>query len=299
MDRPPPDPPEPGPSETARPETARPETARSETVRLETPRPETARPRRNRDADWDAWPVDAYLAENYRTLHPYDIGVIHHHAGVYRTFAPGSLARTLELGAGPNLYPLMLAGAAARRVDALEPGAAGVRYLRGQLTHGVDDSWLPFYRLCRSLDPALPESCAEALHRVRVVRGTAEDLRPGTYDLASMNFVAESVTEDFEEFTEVCEAFVRAVSPGGRLLAAFMEGMPSYRIGTGPVWPACPVDEAALRAVFAPRTTGLRIVRLEKDRTLPEYGDTGVLLLTAERPGPAGAPAPQGDSSSW
>lgn len=245
--------------------------------------PETGRAvRRNRDADWDVWPVDDYLAENYRSLHPYDVGVIRHHAARYRRFAPGSLSRTLELGAGPNLYPLMLAGAAARGVDALEPSAAGVRYLREQLAHGIDDSWRPFYALCRSLDPALPSDPAEALRGVRVVRGTADDLVPGTYDLASMHFVAESVTEDFGEFTALCDAFVRAVRPGGTLLAAFMERMPSYRIGTGPVWPACPVDEAALRAVFAPRTTGLRIVRLEKDRTLPEYGDTGVLLLTGE-----------------
>ncbi|MER5208036.1 class I SAM-dependent methyltransferase [Streptomyces sp. NPDC002825] len=245
---------------------------------------ETGRVRRNRDADWNAWPVDAYLAENYRRLHPCDIGVIRHHAAVYRRFAPGSLSRTLELGAGPNLYPLMLAGAASRGVDALEPSAASVHYLRAQLTHGVDDSWRPFYALCRSLDPALPAECEEALRRVRVVRGTADELVPGTYDLASMNFVAESVTEDFGEFTAVCDSFVRAVRPGGTLIAAFMEQMPSYRIGTGPVWPACPVDEAALRSVFGPRTTGPRITRLAKDRTLPEYGDTGVLLLTATRP---------------
>ncbi|WP_405851698.1 class I SAM-dependent methyltransferase [Streptomyces sp. NBC_00090] len=246
--------------------------------------PDRPGPRRNRDADWNAWPVADYLAENYRRLHPCDIGVIRHHAAVYRSYAPGSLSRTLELGAGPNLYPLMLAGAASRRVDALEPSAASVRYLRRQLAAGPDDSWQPFYALCRSLDPALPESVTEALGRVRVVRGTAEDLAEGTYALASMNFVAESITEDFDEFTALCAAFVRAVRPGGRLVASFMERMPSYRIGTGPLWPACPVDGAALRAVFAPRTTDLRIERLAKDRTLPEYGDTGVLLLSAVRP---------------
>ncbi len=240
--------------------------------------------RRNRDADWNDWPVADYLAENYHRLHPCDIGVIRHHAAVYRRCAPGALARTLELGAGPNLYPLMLAGAASRRIDALEPSAANVRYLRRQLDEGPDASWQPFFRLCRSLDPALPASCAEALRPVRVVRGTADDVVPGTYDLASMNFVAESVTEDFDEFTALCAAFVRAVRPGGRLLAAFMERMPSYRIGGGPVWPACPVDDTLLRAVFTPRTTGLRIARLAKDRTLPEYGDTGILLLRAERP---------------
>ncbi|MFI8520713.1 class I SAM-dependent methyltransferase [Streptomyces sp. NPDC085481] len=240
--------------------------------------------RRNGDADWDAWPVAEYLAENYRHMHPCDVGVIHHHSGFYRQFAPGSISRSLELGAGPNLYPLMLAAGASRHIDALEPGSAGRAYLREQLERGPEDTWEPFYALCRSLDPALPATLEEALAKVHVVPGDAGDLVDGRYDTASMNFVAESVTEDFGEFTALCDAFVRSVRPGGRLVASFMERMPSYRIGSGPVWPACPVDEPALRAVFAPRTVALRTSRLAKDRTLPEYGDTGVLLLTAERP---------------
>ncbi|MGW0121220.1 class I SAM-dependent methyltransferase [Streptomyces sp. NPDC003327] len=261
--------------------------------------PPSPGPRRNRDADWNAWPVAAYLAENYRHLHPCDVGVIRHHAAVYRAFAPGSLSRTLELGAGPNLYPLMLACAASRRIDAVEPSAASVRYLRAQLDGGPDAGWLPFYRLCRSLDPGLPLDPAAALARVRVVPGTADDLPAGSYALASMNFVAESVTEDPREFAALCAAFVHAVRPGGTLVAAFMERMPSYRIGAGPVWPACPVDAPALRAVFGPLTTRLEITRLAKDRTLPEYGDTGILLLTAVRapaddPGHAGATPDQG-----
>ncbi|WP_327378045.1 class I SAM-dependent methyltransferase [Streptomyces sp. NBC_01216] len=242
--------------------------------------------RRNRDADWNAWPVAEYLAENYRRLHPCDRDVIRHHSAFYRQFPPDSLARTLELGAGPNLYPLMPATAAGRRVEAVEPSAAGRAYLRRQLTHGPEDSWEPFYALARALDPALPRTLAEALTRVHVVRGDAGTLTEGRYDTASMNFVAESVTEDFGEFTALCEAFVRAVRPGGGLVAAFMAGMPSYRIGQGPLWPACPVDEPALRAVFGPHTTALRVTRLAKDRTLPEYGDDGVLLLTARRTTP-------------
>ncbi|MFJ3903926.1 class I SAM-dependent methyltransferase [Streptomyces sp. NPDC090025] len=240
--------------------------------------------RHNQDADWDAWPVAAYLAENYRELHHIDRGVITHHSGFYRRFPPGGLARTLELGAGPNLYPLMLAAAASRHIDALEPGAANREYLYRQLTGGPDASWQPFYQLCRALDPALPATLDEALGRVRVVRGDAEDLTDGGYDAASMNFVAESVTEDPTEFTTLCAAFTRAVRPGGHLVAAFMERMPSYRIGEGPYWPALPVDEAVLHEVFGPLTTDLRISRLAKDRTLPEYGDTGILLLTARRP---------------
>lgn len=71
--------------------------------------------------------------------------------------------------------------------------------------------------------------------------------------------------------------------PGGRLVAAFMENMPSYRIGDAPVWPGHPVDEAAVREVFAPHTAGLRVGRLRRDPSLPDYGDTGMVLLTAVR----------------
>ncbi|MCL2554323.1 MAG: NNMT/PNMT/TEMT family class I SAM-dependent methyltransferase [Actinomycetia bacterium] len=244
-------------------------------------------PVRNDDAAWDRWPVQQYLAENYRVLHPVDAAVIRHHSAFYRRFAPGGAGRCLEFGAGPNLYPLMLAGAAARRIDAVEVSRAGVAYLTRQLEQGPDASWLPYYALCRELDPALPATLPEALARVRVVHGDVRAVPAGTYDLASMNFVAESVTEDADEFAALCRVFVGAVRPGGRLVAAFMENMPSYRIGDSPLWPGCPVDAAAVEAVFAPHTDSLRITRLARDPSLPDYGDTGMVLLTATRP-PAG-----------
>ncbi|MCQ6553346.1 class I SAM-dependent methyltransferase [Streptomyces sp. C10-9-1] len=250
------------------------------------PAPRERAPRFNADADWDAWPVDAYLRENYRELHPCDAAVIRHHAAVYRGIAPGSVASAVECGTGPNLYPLMAAAAACRRIDALEPGAGNRAYLRRQLAHGPDPAWQPFYDLCRSLDPALPPALATALSRVRVVPGALGGLPGHRYGLASMTFVAESVTTSAAEFADLCRAFARAVRPGGRLLAAFMAGMPSYRIADGPLWPALPVGEDTLRAVFAPLTASLRITRVAKDPTLPEYGDTGMLLLSATRPGP-------------
>jgi hypothetical protein len=73
------------------------------------------------------------------------------------------------------------------------------------------------------------------------------------------------------------------VRPGGHLVAAFMENMPSYRIGDSPLWPGYPVDADTVREVFAPHTTDLRISRLGSDPTLPDYGDTGMVLLTAVR----------------
>ncbi|WP_428956758.1 class I SAM-dependent methyltransferase [Streptomyces sp. cg35] len=237
----------------------------------------------NDDVDWDGWPVDAYLAENYRELHPSDAAVIAHHSACYRRLDTDSVERSLEFGAGPNLYPLMLGAAVCRRTDAVEAGAANVAYLRRQLTEGPDASWSPFHALARDLDPRIPASPGAALARVRVVHGDVRAVPQGRYGLASMNFVAEGVTEDFAEFTALCRQFVRCVVPGGTVVAAFMENMPTYRIGETTVWPGCPVDVHTVRSVFAPLTGELTVTRIDADPTLPDYGDSGMVLLSAVR----------------
>ena len=39
----------------------------------------------------------------------------------------------------------------------------------------------------------------------------------------------------------------------------------------------------SIRAVFKPWTTALSISRIDTDATLPDYGYTGMVLLTARR----------------
>jgi hypothetical protein len=238
---------------------------------------------RNADVDWNQWPVDDYLTEIYRDLHPSDEAVIRHHSAFYQTLAPDSVAASVELGAGPNLYPLMLAAAVSRHIDVVEPSAASLGYLQRQLSDGADESWHPFYRLCRALQPALPATLDEALARTAVRRGTATDLPADQYDLASMHFVAESCTEDIGEFRDICEAYALSVRPGGHLIAGFMENMGRYRIGDGPQWPGIPVDQESVREAFAPHVQSLSTTRVDFDTTGPDYGYTGMVLMTATR----------------
>ncbi|KUM73216.1 hypothetical protein [Streptomyces curacoi] len=233
----------------------------------------------NDDVDWDRWPVADYLAENYRDLHPADAAVIAHHSAFYRRLAPRSLGCSVEFGAGPNLYPLILASAASRRIDAVEAGAGNVAYLERQILDEPDASWLPFHALCRRLNPGLPATLAGALAQVNVVHADVRALPPGGYDLASMHFVAEGATEDRAEFADFCRAFVRCVVPGGYLVAAFMENMPTYRVGPASRWPGCPVNPDIVREVFTPLTRELSVTRIDADPTLPDYGDTGMVLL--------------------
>lgn len=235
----------------------------------------------NDDVDWDRWPVADYLAENYRDLHPSDAAVITHHSAFYRRLAPGSVDRSVEFGAGPNLYPLILAAAASRRIEAVEAGTSNVVYLERQILCGPDASWRPFHALCRRLNPDLPATLAGALAHVNVVHADVRELEPAGYDLASMHFVAEGATEDYAEFTDFCRAFVRCVVPGGHLVAAFMENMPTYRIGPVSRWPGCPVDPEIITRVFTPMTRDLSVNHIDADPTLPDYGDSGMVLLTA------------------
>ena len=111
---------------------------------------------RDADLDRDRWPVPTYLAENYRELHRSDAAVIARHSAFYRGLAPGGVGRAVEVGAGPNLYPLFLAAGAARRIDAVDRSAAGLAYLRRQLADGPDPTWLPFWERCRALNPGPP-----------------------------------------------------------------------------------------------------------------------------------------------
>jgi hypothetical protein len=242
--------------------------------------------RRNRDVDWNTWPVQTYLAENYRRPHPSDLAVIEHHARFYGRMGHASIARSLEFGAGPNLYPLMLAASVSRSIHAVEPSQASVAYLDAQVHDGVDESWSAFYAICRGLLPDLPPTPDEALSIVEVSHASAAEVRPDAYDLASMHFVAESVTEDLAEFSDLCHMFVHSVRPGGALVAAFMENMGRYHLGDGSTWPGVPVDVGTVTDVFGPLTTELEVTRIDADPTLPDYGYTGMVLMTARRHAP-------------
>jgi hypothetical protein len=240
-------------------------------------------PLRNGDVDWNQWPVNVYINENYRELHPADEAVIDHHSAYLSQLAPDSVDLSLELGAGPNLYPLMLATGCSVAIDALDTSAANVAYLRRQMARGPDEHWLPFYERCCRLNRALPADLPQALARVQVVHASAHSIVPGSYGLASMHFVAEGASEEKGEFETFCQLFIRSVRPGGHLVAAFMENLGRYTLGEGLRWPGYRVDIARVVDAFHSETVDLQVDRIDPDPTLPAYGYTGMVLLSARR----------------
>jgi hypothetical protein len=65
----------------------------------------------------------------------------------------------------------------------------------------------------------------------------------------------------------------------GYLVAAFMENMPTHRIGPASRRPGCPVNPEIITEVFTPLTHALAVTRIDADPTLPDYGHSGMVLL--------------------
>ncbi len=235
--------------------------------------------RHNRDVAWDSFDTGSYVADNYATLHDFDRRIISELSDYYRALPCGGLERSVDVGTGPNLYPLMLVAAASQHLEVLERSAANAAYLRRACLQGAGVNWTAFWQLCRQLNPALPADLDHVLRHVTVRSGDALELPVKRYDLVSMFFMAESVTGDRGEFEQFCHSFTRAAVPGGHLVAAFMAGMPEYELG-GQVLPSYALDKSTLEAVMDPVAQDLRVWQLPADPTLP-YRHEGVLLLTA------------------
>lgn len=236
----------------------------------------------NRDVAWNGFDTDGYLADNYAHLHDFDRRIIIALSPYYRALPTAGLASSLDVGTGPNLYPLMLAAGASRRLEVLEHSAANVAYLDRVRGHGADPSWTPFWDLCRHLNPELPAELDPVLRGLTIQHGDAFDLPVHQHELVSMFFMAESVTGDLDEFQQLCHRFASAATPGGHLVAAFMAGMPSYHLG-GQTLPSLPLDQHTLQTIMQPVAEHLQIWQLPADSSLP-YRHEGVLLLTARTP---------------
>jgi hypothetical protein len=94
-----------------------------------------------------------------------------------------------------------------------------------------------------------------------------------------MFFVAESMTDVREEFTEAVDRFLRALRPGAPFAAAFVENSEGYRVGDRP-FPAVLIGVDEVRAALAHRTERVTIERAGWSGPKWREGYTGMVLAT-------------------
>ncbi|MEU4217786.1 SCO2525 family SAM-dependent methyltransferase [Actinoplanes sp. NPDC026623] len=238
----------------------------------------------NADYDWDAFDSADYFAHNYGTLRADDERIIEIVADFFqsRSYPQKWNARAIDVGAGANLYPALAMLPFAAEVILYERAFSNRQWLENQIDAPFPSWWQFWSHMTAGRGAYQPiKDPFDLLSRqAKVVKGNIFSLRPGQFDMATMFFVAESITTRSDEFVRAAQCFVNSLVPRGAFAAAFMRNSSGYRVGDRS-FPACSVDEQDVLQALAPVATDVRIQTVES-KDLRE-GYCGMIVATGHK----------------
>jgi len=238
----------------------------------------------NNEFGWSKFDPDSYIEHYYADPHPDDDEVVRRTCQALIASGRTNLD-VIDVGTGPNLFPLLAALPVARTLTAWEYAESNVGWLRSEVQKpALRDPWLHFWTVAREAHAiASPDAAAPMAglrEKLDVVRGSIFDLPSARWDAGTMFFCAESITAQQDEFEKACACFARAVRPGGVLAAAFLAGSRGYTVGEED-YPAVSVGPAELEAAFAPFATAIDVSGIGTHQDEIRSGYSGMLFLTA------------------
>lgn len=247
---------------------------------------------RNADAPWSKFDPEAYVDLNYRTPLEVDLLIVRlmrdHFARCYAAGLPPSV-RGVDVGAGANLYPALAMLPWCEKIVLLEYALPNIEYLERQLAPGgYDKEWDAFWEVLRE-HPAYQDTDPRSTFGdvVRVERADLLSLDgQRRWDIGTMFFVADSMSECPEEFRKGVRCFLEALNPGAPFAVAFMKESRGYQVGAHR-YPAYRVDEKQVWENLEPFTGELEIHDL---RHVVRKGHEGMLLALGRRNSAIAAP---------
>lgn len=238
---------------------------------------------KNQDFSWDNFDPEAYVAHYYGDPHPDDDEVLRRTCAALAAFAGDREIDVIDVGTGPNLFPLFAAAPVSRRQTAWEYAPSNIEWLRRELDRGeLRAPWTHFWNVVRATSAraqAIENPAAVLKARTEVTQGSIFDVPQRQWDAATMFFCAESITSDQDEFVRACAAFAGAVRPGGAVAAAFLAGSRGYRVGEED-YPAVSVGPEELGAAFGGLVDDLRLSGIGNRDEEIRSGYTGMIFLT-------------------
>ncbi|MGW4344580.1 SCO2525 family SAM-dependent methyltransferase [Streptomyces sp. NPDC004690] len=240
---------------------------------------------RNADAPWSKFDPEVYVDNNYRTPLEADLQIVRllrdHFGRCLADVAPRSL-RGVDVGAGANLYPALSMLPWCAKVLLLEYAEPNVEYLEKQTSPaGFDLAWDAFWDVLRE-GPAYRdvEPRGRVSEIVRVERLNLFDLDgQRRWDIGTMFFVADSMSECPEEFARGVSCFMNALEQGAPFAVAFMKESVGYDVGEHR-YPAYRVNKAVATESLAPFSAELEIHDLDH---VVRPGHEGMLLALGRR----------------
>ncbi|AGL18314.1 SCO2525 family SAM-dependent methyltransferase [Actinoplanes sp. N902-109] len=200
----------------------------------------------NGDVDWDHFDSEAYFAGNYEHLRADDREIIHQVIEFFEstTFRGGIHGRGIDVGAGTNLYPALTMLPHTAEITLWERAASNIDWLRAQIVHPLE-SWWQFWQPMATSHHAygrIKEPLNLLSRRARVSKANLFLLPTDSYDIGTMFFVAESITNRTDEFERAVAKFVGCLRRRAPFAATFMRNSSGYTVGNTS-FPACSVDE--------------------------------------------------------
>ncbi|MCO8275401.1 SCO2525 family SAM-dependent methyltransferase [Actinoplanes sp. TRM 88003] len=219
--------------------------------------------------DWDAFEPHTYWKHNYAFFRGDDQRFLR----LVRDFfgdqpAPTDTRRIgIDVGSGANLYPALAMLPLCDEITLLEYGAQNYAWLEDQVRR-YSTRWDPFWRMLRE-HPTYAKYARHPRARLasmgRPLRGSLFDLadQPARYHVGTMFFVAESITDDPDEFRRAMDAFLGSLLPGAPFAAAFMRNSTGYRVAAEE-YPAFRVDEDGISEYLESKADVRLIVAVDK-----------------------------------
>lgn len=215
----------------------------------------------NRGYDWDHFDPLWYVERNYADLRDDDLRIVQIVRDYFgRVLDPDRpVTRGIDVGSGPNLYPALTMLPFCSEVTLLERGALNVDWLRSQVlsySRIWDRYWdrLAFQDAYGRIEDPRRELRTKAI----VSRDDLFKLSRRRWDVGTMFFVAESISDQEREFKAAIERFIGSLRPGAPFAAAFMRDSAGYYVDRLR-FPAVAVSEVDVKDALAPHVDDLDI----------------------------------------
>lgn len=248
----------------------------------------------NRDYPWNEFNAAEYFKFNYVHLRDDDREIVE----IVRDFLARKLrdsplpagARGIDVGTGANLYPALTMLPFCDSITLYEHSEANVKWLRDQTENDVpswDEAWSQFWKLLIEREPynnvPEPRTLFSDPDRVRVVKGDVLARSAlGLFDIGTMFFVAESITEERAEYLEAMDHFFTMLKPDALFAMAFMEHSQGYQVGVQK-YPATDIGERDVWSCLSKHASDFSLHRLSaEDRPLREHY-TGMIVAHGRR----------------
>ena len=181
--------------------------------------------------DWDRFDPYTYLEDNYKTVHSADVITMARMVEKYMEIGKNDNV-ILEVGSGPNLLPILIALPFAKSITVIEYGQINLDYLNLCKNH-IPIVFKKWIKVLKYLYPQIYQRfnfSIEIQKKLNINFGTVYALPSDCYDIVSMHYVVESITNEKNQFDKGCKSVSNALVHGGTLMASFMLGSNGYSV---------------------------------------------------------------------